>query len=149
MNEWMNELCLPIWVGKQGLWSTSPHWIISSTEETNLHGKLVCMTDLLGKCFLFRTKVNSSSSCPVAIRFQSNGLSILIRIFKPFQWFHVSIMTSYLCLRELTALLGRVFPNRLPLYRLVSTKGTYTRYTPMKKSNEGSLGDYGRQFLDR
>lgn len=61
------------------------------------HGKLVCMADLLGKCFLFRTRANSSQGLQQLLGFK----------VRESEWpvvSCVSVLTSYLCHREFTAM---------------------------------------------
>lgn len=63
----------------------------------NSHGKLVCMADLLGKCSPFRTRANSSQGLQQLLGFK----------VRESEWPVVSclsVLTSYLCHREFTAM---------------------------------------------
>lgn len=45
--------------------------VLALLRKVNIpHGKLICMADLLGKCFLFRTKANSSQGLQQLLGFK-------------------------------------------------------------------------------
>lgn len=60
LQEYMNRS--PSLAGKRGLRSASGHSVISSAKKLKSYNKLVCRTDLLDTCFLFRTNVNRAQS---------------------------------------------------------------------------------------